>query len=117
MTRTQSILLELALLLAGAVSVWLLAWPRVVEARGDRVEVECRQRLNLLATAQELYFARANRYEAEVGRLEPALMADLRCPSAQSPYTIRSDEVSYHILCPSEEPHGAIHDGVVSWDQ
>ncbi|MAE69107.1 MAG: hypothetical protein CME06_01415 [Gemmatimonadetes bacterium] len=115
MTGTQKIVLELTLLLAGAVSMWLLAWPRVVEARDDRVEVECRNRLNFLATAQELHFARTDRYEAEIENLEPPSLSDLRCPSNEAPYLVRSDQVSYHIICPGEESHGAVHDGTVSW--
>ena len=116
MTRFQTIFLELMLLAVGAASVWLLAWPRVVEARSDDLQAQCRKQLNLLATAQEICFARAGAYQSDVVQLEPASLARMSCPVSERPYVLRSDGVSYAVLCPPPESHGANHDGVVSWE-
>ena len=75
-----------------------------------------RRSAGLLATAQEICFARAGAYQSDVVQLEPASLARMSCPVSERPYVLRSDGVSYAVLCPPPESHGAIHDGVVSWE-
>lgn len=80
---------------------------------GD-AQTECRQSMQLLATAQELAFARGGGYAP--GAESPAKQVSPRvCPSTGFGPAVRVSAQTYVIECPDGGRHGAIHGGLISW--
>ncbi len=116
MSRATRWFLELLLLGLTALSIWILAWPRIVAARSDATGDRCRQRMDLLAVAEELRFSRTGSYQADLAALQGESGSDFVCPETGTLLILRSDGTDYHIVCPAEDSHGAVRDGLVSWD-
>ena len=116
MSRGWRTVLHLVLVAGAIGSLGILAWPRLAAARRDDAEEACRKRMQILAAAEELHFARSERYTADLRELDPESVSRLSCPVSGEPFVVRSDGLHYTITCPAERAHGGVQDGIPSWE-
>lgn len=78
---------------------------------------QCRANMNALATEQALYRAAHGCWADSVALLDELAgrKVPLLCPSCSRGYEMSVDESGYAIECPSDDPHGAVVNGVPSW--
>jgi type II secretion system protein G len=95
-----------------------IAIPRFATVRDDAEQASCRQNLNSLATAEEMYYADNASYTDNSGdELDTYIQnsSSMSCPSDDSSYGIALISNGYSIACANSTSHGNIVNGVASW--
>lgn len=119
MKRDGFTLIELMIVVVIIGIISGIAIPKFTSIKEQANEASCRCNVRALANAEAIYYAYFATYGL-IGNLGTsdilANAALLRCPTANTSYTITHTGDNYSVPCPNGAPnHGSMVDGIASW--